>query len=146
MVDGPFFFDQKLVLSFEPVNFLGLVLDVQIQNVRRNKMKATKNETKNTKELGFFRTGTALGDLARVLSDRKPHKLSVTLAGIRKRHKTVPSWRGYGVLRTVGKSKRAFSIVVDRSKDMIQLKGGAKRPGAKKATPKPAASQVSAAA
>jgi hypothetical protein len=106
-------------------------------------MKTTKS-TAAVKVLGYFRKGSALGDLAEILADHKTHKLGRTLETIRKRHKTTKTWRGYGVLRTVGKSKRAFSITVDRAKDTIQLKGGVKKASPKKATTKPTPISVAA--
>src|SRR6266705_879869 len=95
-------------------------------------MAKAKTSTAAVKVLGYFRKGTALGDLAQALSDKKPHKLSHTLSVIRKRHKLVKEWRGYGVLKTVGKAKRAFSVVVDSKSDTIQLRGGAKAASSKK--------------
>lgn len=114
-------------------------------------MANTKAVTKaTTKVLGFFRKGSALGDLAQILSDRKPHRLGQTLAMIRKRHKTAKVWRGYGVLRTVGKTRKAFSIKVDRSSDTIQLTGGRrfrpKKVAKKTSQPSPPTPQVSTAA
>src|SRR6266566_5657486 len=112
-------------------------------------MKTTKAVSKApaVKVLGYFRKGTALGDLAEALSDRKSHKLGHTLSTIRKRHKLVKAWRGYGVLKTVGKAKRAFSILVDSDKDTIQLKGGVKAAPSKKTVKKvaPAVKKVAAA-
>jgi hypothetical protein len=99
-----------------------LTEEMNMKKAAKEKKAAPKEKVE--KILGHFRKGTALGDMAEMLQDEKPHKLSTLLVGIQKKHKLEDGWRGFGTLRTVGEKKGTFGIVVDKEDDRIQLKFG----------------------
>ncbi len=97
--------------------------DKMAKKEKMEKKVVVKKEQKE-KILGAFRADTPMGDLALALQDEKPHKLDSILVVIRKKYKLADGWRGIGPLKSTGEKKGLYGVILDKEKNMIQIKLG----------------------